>query len=91
MNYAKLTPALTLVFHIMPVVCHKRRYHFAIFSAFYALIQGLDLLQVGLGISLGIIIQMYSALAMSYKIALNIITQNIGLIPLISLVLYSFL
>ena len=75
----------------MPVVCHKRCYNFAIFSAFYALIQGLDLLEIGLSVSLKIIIQMYSALAMSYKIVSNIITQNIGLIPLIALVLYSFL
>ena len=69
----------------MPIVCYKRRYHFAIFSAFYALIQGLDLLEIGLSVSLKIIIQMYFALAMSYKIASNIITQNIGLIPKISL------
>ena len=50
----------------MPIVCYERRYNFAIFSAFYALIQGLDLLQVGLSVSLRITIQMYSALAMSY-------------------------
>ena len=91
MNHATLTPALTLVFHIMPSVCYKRRYHFAIFSAFYALIQGLDLLEIGLSVSLRVIIQMYSALAMSYNIALNIITQNTGLISQIALDLYSLL
>ena len=75
----------------MPIVCYERRYNFAIFSAFYALIQGLDFLEMGLRVSLRIIIQIYSALEMFYNIALNIITQNIGLIPQIALALYSFL